>query len=320
VSPTDHDREIRALLDDAVAGVEPGYGLDAIRSRTVVARRRPWVLAAGAAVLATAATIAAVMVLGDPGATNRPAGPADGASQRPAGPAVGVYFVGDSGAGLRLFREVHAVPAAGSSVDGAVEKAVTGAARDTDYRSPWPAGTTFERAQLSGGVLSVDLSGPVADRPAGMSEADAQVALQQLVYTAQSAVQRTLPVTFLLDGRPADTVLGISTRQPVPRRSADDVLAQVSVSSPADGATVSSPFTVEGEAAAFEANVQWELMRGDTVVRQGFTTAAECCTLSPYEFTVQAPPGDYTLVVHDEDVSEGEGGAPPQDTKRVTVR
>lgn len=313
MSPTDHDNDIRALLDDAVADVEPRYGLDTIRSRTVASRRRPWVLAGGGAVLATAATVAAVMVFGGTPPPPDSSDPAGGASRT-----LPVYFVGDDGRGSRLFREVHSRP--DLSVDVAVEKAVTGAATDPDYGTPWPEGTTLQRAQLSDGVLSVDLSGPVADRPSGMSEAEAEVALQQLVYTTQSAVQQTVPVTFLIDGAPAETVLGVSTDRPVPRRSADAVLAQVSVSSPMDGATLTSPFTVEGEAAAFEANVQWELKRGDTVVREGFTTAEECCTLSPYVFTVEAPPGDYTLVVHDEDVSEGEGFPPAQDTKRVTVR
>ena len=70
---------------------------------------------------------------------------------------------------------------------------------------------------------------------------------------------------------------------------------------------------MSGLAAAFEANVQWELMQGGTVVKKGFTTAEECCTMAPYSFTVDAPPGDYTIVVHDEDAS-GEGPA-RQDTR-----
>jgi hypothetical protein len=54
-------------------------------------------------------------------------------------------------------------------------------------------------------------------------------------------------------------------------------------------------------------------------VRNGFTTAQECCTLSPYSFDVTAPPGDYTLVVHDTDESGGEGIGISQDTKDITV-
>ena len=41
--------------------------------------------------------------------------------------------------------------------------------------------------------------------------------------------------------------------------------------------------------------------------------------MSPYSFTVDAPPGSYTLVVHDTDPSGGEGLAPWRDTKDVTV-
>jgi hypothetical protein len=76
---------------------------------------------------------------------------------------------------------------------------------------------------------------------------------------------------------------------------------------------------VTGQAATFEANVQWELKQGDTVVRRGFTTAEECCTLAPYSFSVDAPAGTYTLVVHEEDASGGEGNPPSQDTKEIRV-
>jgi hypothetical protein len=97
----------------------------------------------------------------------------------------------------------------------------------------------------------------------------------------------------------------------------------VQVTTPSQGSTWSEPdpITVEGQAAAFEANVQWELKQGDAVVKQGFTTAEECCTLSPFSFPIPLPaPGTYTLVVHDEDPSGGEGPAPWQDTKEITVR
>jgi hypothetical protein len=140
------------------------------------------------------------------------------------------------------------------------------------------------------------------------------------VWTAQANADGPLPVTFLVDGQPTGTVLGEPTTRPVPAAAADDVLAPVSVTAPGEGSVVTSPFTVEGTASAFEANVQWELTGPDGVVKRGFATAKECCTVSPYSFEVTAPPGDYTLVVHDEDVSGGEGFPQSEDTKRVTVR
>ncbi len=322
MKPTHEDREVRALLDDAVAHVEPRPGLDAIRSRTTGSRgrrARAWG-AAGGAVLVTAATVAGVVLLGG-GPTAPSTGPAPaGQSTAPAsGPVESVYFVGRTGGGSRLFSERHHTASEGTAIVEAVTDAVAGTSADLDYRTAWPASTRVLHAQLRDKVLSIDLSGTAA-RPSGLTRADAALALQQLVYTAQGAAGRQLPVTFLVHGRSTATLLGEPTDRPVPAASADDTLAPVSVTSPAEGSTVTSPFTVTGRASTFEANVQWELRRiGGRRLSRGFTTAAECCTLAPYSFRVSAPPGEYTLVVHDENVSRSEGSPRSQDTKRVTV-
>ncbi|HYO41449.1 MAG TPA: Gmad2 immunoglobulin-like domain-containing protein [Nocardioidaceae bacterium] len=326
MKPTDD--QVRGLLDDAVADVEPRRGLDDIRARTATARRRPrvWGVSA-AAVLATAAAVLGVVVLG-PGMVGQPgpdpgpaAGPVTGPNQaREVAPTVLVYFVGSAGGGPRLFPEPRVATSKSAALDEAVAAAVSGTAADADYRSLWPTGTTMERAQLNAGVLSVDLSGPVTERPPGLSQPGAALALQQLVLTAQGVTGSRVPVTFLVGGRPAATVLGEPTSRPVAAAATEDIVTPVSVSVPTEGSTVTSPFTVEGSASAFEANVQWELVRDGAVVKRGFATAAECCTLSPYSFRVTAPPGDYTLVVHDEDVSGGEGSGPTRDTKRFLVR
>jgi Immunoglobulin-like domain of bacterial spore germination/Sporulation and spore germination len=326
MTPTDDDDRIRGLLERAVSDVEPEYALDRIRARTTVRSRRTWAWGAGGAALAAAATVAVVVALGGlpgrpgPGRSDPGRGPAASGAASPTARAGGVYLVGDTLAGPRLFLEpLHGV-APQAALDRAVDDAVSGRAADQDYGTLWPSGTVLQKAQLSDGVLSVDLSGPVVNRPAGMTRENAAMALQQLVYTAQATARTRLPVTFLVDGRPTRTLLGEPTGRPVRAAAADSTLAPVSVTSPVEGATVTSPFTVSGRAAAFEATVQWELLRAGSVVKRGFGTAKECCTLSPYSFSVSAPPGHYTLVVHDEAVSEKEGPAPSKDTKQITVR
>ncbi len=314
--------QMRELLEDAVADVEPRTSLETIRAQAAARRRRSRTRAVAGAVVATAATVAAVVTLAQ-GLGSPAGGPptvTEDRSTAASGPDVLVYFVGATPSGPRLFAERHPAPSRALALDAAVTEAVVGSAADVDYHSPWPSGTTMERAQLSDGVLSVDLSGPVAGRPSGTTPDEAAMALQQLVFTAQAAVGEQLPVTFLLDGRPTATLLGEPTSRPVPAAPADDTLSSVSVTVPGEGATVARRFTVSGRAAAFEANVQWELVRDGVVVKRGFATAAECCTLSPYSFTVQAPPGSYLLRVHDEDPSGGEGIAPTQDTKHITVQ
>jgi hypothetical protein len=351
----DHDDErMRRLLDAAVSDVEPSEALGSIHARTKVSsmqKKRSWVLGAGAAVVATAATVAAVTVLSDsttPGGGGD-AGPAAGTSPSPreskkatekpspaeepsgketaasAAQTVPVYYVGETSRGVRLYREFHRVDLVGGDpVSTALAEAVSTDPSDPDYRTDWPAGVTAAVVDAPpSDVITIDVqtSGkPLRERPGGMSQEEAEIAVEQLIYTAQAAKQSRDPVQFFLDGGRTDTLLGVPVSEPLAQGDPTDVLAQVWIIEPPEGAEVTAPFEVSGLAAAFEANVQWELMQGDRVVKRGFTMAEECCTMAPYSFNVKSvPPGEYTLVVHDSDPSGGEGFAPWQDTKRVTV-
>ena len=249
--------------------------------------------------------------------------------------AVPVYFVGDTPTGPRLYREFVHSPAgadATSRLSTALDAAVSGTATDPDFRSDWPDGVAVTGVELPGsgdgvpavlvtlGADSADAS--LAERPADLTEDDARIAVQQLVYTAQAVVQQRLPVAFEGDdGAPLDTLLGVDVSGGAEEAPAAEVQAPVWVTSPQDGDQVRRTFTVEGRGAFFEANVSWQLLRPDgSVARDGFATAEECCTLAPYSFEVTAPPGDYVLRVYDADVSGGEGPGEQEDTKRVTVR
>jgi hypothetical protein len=343
MNPRDEDN-VRDLLDDAVADVEPRHGLASIQSRTKVhpMSNRPWIVGVGAAAVATAATIAAFAVIGDDaGTTSSDPGPAASStknapdkdaspsettseSPQPSTAALPVYYVGQTGQGPRLYREFHQVPAVGgdAAVAEAVHQAVTVQPRDPDYATPWPSGADVQHVEMSGDTIVVDLKGAglLHDAPSGMSDEEAQKAVEQLIYTAQAGYQNRAPVRFLLDGQVTDTLLGVPTSEPVAQGDETSTLAQVWIIDPAEGASVPSGFTVKGVGAFFEANVTWELRQGDKVVKSGFTTAEECCRMAPYSFTVDAPAGDYTLVVKDEDASGGEGPPPFQDSKDITVR
>jgi hypothetical protein len=342
----DHDDErIRRLLDEAVSDVEPREALDAIHARTKVSSmqsKRSWLLGAGAAVVATAATVVAVTVLSDsPTGNGEDAAPATSASPKPdkspsdtesspsptqeaAQQAVPVYYVGDTTRGPRLYREFHRL-ATSDPLTSALEEAVSTTPDDPDYRTPWPAGTTVDGGfdgVGSAGEITIRLSNDsgLRQRPAGMSGDEARMAVEQLIYTAQAATQTRAPVQFLIDGQRTDMVLGQPSSEPLAQGDAIDVLAQVWITEPGESAEVSTPFKVSGLAAAFEATVLWELRAGDKVVADGFTTAEECCTMAPYTFTVKnVSPGDYTLVVTDNDPSGGEGLGVWEDTKQVTV-
>jgi hypothetical protein len=232
--------------------------------------------------------------------------------------------VGDTSRGPRLYREFDKVGADRPLAIQAVGNAVGVSPGDPDYGSPWfgHGAPGVLRVTHRGGLITVDLATdyPVGPRPSGMTGEQARLAVQQVVYTAQGALQSRDPVRILVNDDPVRTIFGVPTLRPVAHADPGSTLAQVWVTDPSNGQVVTSPFTVTGVANAFEANVQWELMRGGAVVRHGFTTAQQCCTMAPYSFTVKAPAGRYTLVVHDSDASGGAGPAPWQDTKVVTVR
>ncbi|HEU4514495.1 MAG TPA: Gmad2 immunoglobulin-like domain-containing protein [Nocardioidaceae bacterium] len=340
------DEDLRRLFEDAVSDVEPRDSLGSIHARTkerTMSSKRSWLLGAGAAVVATAATVAAVTVLSGDSTTDEPgfAGPtaaSNGTSEAasptpseepsatgsavPETATVPVYYLGETTRGPRLYREFHRVELLDDDpVSTAVSEAVAVPPDDPDYRSPWPGGTTAATVEEPpSDVITVDVRGPgLRERPEGMSAEEAELAIEQLVYTAQAAAQKRAPVQLLLDGNRTDTLLGVPVSEPLAQGAAEDVLAQVWIIDPAEGAEVTSPFEVSGLAAAFEANVVWELRDGDKVVEKGFTTARACCKMEPYSFEVSAPPGEYTLIVTDSDPSGGEGFGPWEDTKQVTI-
>ena len=59
-------------------------------------------------------------------------------------------------------------------------------------------------------MITVDLTGArsLHDRPQGMSKRDAELAIQQVIYSVQGAAQERAGVQLLLDGQHTDQVLG----------------------------------------------------------------------------------------------------------------
>jgi hypothetical protein len=225
-----------------------------------------------------------------------------------------VYFVGVTGLGPRLFSENHeSTGVTVSDVQAAVDAALS-TPTDPDYRSAFAPGTQATVTDGSDGTVEVDFTSGAA-LAAGMHAA---TALQSLVWTVDAAVHRPAPVRFTIGGQVPTTLFGVLAEQSYSAAAADDILSPVSVDLE-EGAQVTSGTTIRGKAAAVEANVVWTLKQGNVVVRHGFATANECCTLSPFAFTLEAPPGAYTLTVSDTDPSDGEGNGITSDTKTIQV-
>lgn len=233
--------------------------------------------------------------------------------------ALPVYYVSDTDAGLRLYREFHRV--AGDDAASDAVREMLGDPLDPDYRTLWPGGTELVApVTADGGEITVDLSADALDGT-GLGSAAAQAAADQLVLTVQAALQSSDPVRLLIDGDPVPELWGaVATADPLPRPDVYAVRSLVQIDRPAHGATTGTTVSVGGEAAVFEANVPWQVLgSGGEVVQEGFTTAAEGQRFSHFSFVVTLPPGEYTVRVTEDDPSDGEGRPPFVDDKQITV-
>lgn len=235
-----------------------------------------------------------------------------------------VYYVADTGTGIRLAREFHTVKTTLPPIVAALEQVSATPAADPDYRSLWQPGAKVRSAEVSDGVINVDFESlPELDEP---TNAHAELAIQQLVYTATAAaatalpnIDGALPVKVTVNGAPVETMFGTAITQPLERAEPLSVRQVVQINEPNDGAAVTSPVTVKGEGAAFEATLQWEIIQDGVAIQSDVTTAAQCCVFSPFSFDVELPPGSYQIVVRETDVSDAEGHPAVSDSKTFTV-
>jgi hypothetical protein len=148
------------------------------------------------------------------------------------------------------------------------------------------------------GVLVADFSSPVrlVCNMDVCPELRGEAALQQLVWTLDSALRTDDPVLITVDGEPATEVFGTPVDGPVAadpamRSNADWIRPE----SPAQRATVTGPVTVTGESAVFEGSFVWEVWSDGEIVEEGFTSGGGIGAPMEFEFTVDLPPGDYTI-------------------------
>ncbi|MDP3891100.1 Gmad2 immunoglobulin-like domain-containing protein [Nocardioides sp.] len=349
-TPTPDDRRLRELLSGAVDNIEPADRLATIRSRTAgparpkgnaMSTQRSKLVGIGGAVLATAAVITGIAWAGgvfdstpdspgpaaDPTTSVTPQEPDETEPSEPTEPpaeqfTAGVYYLGETPMGTRLYREFQRVEGA-TKLMAAVQAAVEGSPQDPDYSTPWPTSLTVADATEDGDVIRIELS-DTADRPSGMNAEAAQLAIEQVIYTAQGAVGARTPVQFMVDGNPVSEVLGVPTSEPLAQGDPLDVLSLVSITDPSEGQRVSGgTLKVSGTANSFEANVPWQVLDGDTEVAADFFTAEGAYDkMYPFGGDIDISglaPGEYVLRVQTDDPSSGEGPGPFVDTRTFVV-
>ena len=334
MSSPSNSATIKDLLHEVTDAVEPGDRLDAIRAATADSGRRTrssrWT--AGGVGLVAASVVTALALSTGGGPRGSGPGPADQptATSTPSEPdpvtvlAVPVYFVGDTPSGPRLYREFQRGTGPMSAETFALDAALRGRSLDPDYGSLWPAGTRTGGYFASEGEITVDLVGDVHDRPVGMTEAEAGLAVEQLVRTAQALFQQgRVPVRLTIDNQLTDQVLGVPTSEPLAAGSDLEVLARVSLSEPSEGRTirVGKALHVDGVGLSGDGRVAIRIEGRERTARffdATFDLEPTVDTLAPFSvdlFLDDLEPGDYDVVAT---VTNADGTL-DTDTRRITV-
>lgn len=288
------ERALREALARRAREVHPSSRLDAIlreasqperveggrRGLALVAVAASAVVLAGVVWASRPGTDDATLPAGPPSATASPAPrPSNSVSPSQPGPrpaltlALAVYWVGTNGGERDRPGLVRAFWGADLDATEPASAQVRAAVGESMRRSElWP-GTVVEDVRVTASRISIRLSDSGRDAPTAEA---AELEVAALAWTAQAAVGRgDTPVRITSDD--GDPLLGhVSTDTSLTRAATPpESLADLWIDDPGPGAALrgGGPVTVTGQAVAFEATVEWELLRGTTVLRDGFTTA-----------------------------------------------
>jgi germination protein M len=191
----------------------------------------------------------------------------------------------------------------------------TEAERSDGISTAVPEGTRLLGLVVSDGIATVDLS---SEFESGGGSLSMMARLGQVTCTLDQF--RTVNgVNFELDGEPVEVFSGegIVLDEPATCADYEDLLPVIVVDSPTPGSEIQSGTKVTGSANVFEANVLYELVGGDHVFDEGFTTAT-CGTgcRGTFSFRLRFSvdrPLDATLVVFDSDAAGI--GQPPHEVR-----
>lgn len=266
-------------------------------------RFAPALAAAAAVAVLTVAGVSAVRL----STSNAPAAP--GAVSSPSLP---VYVVGRQNNQLRLFREYRATRT--RTLNDRVSEALTDAVNqrpdDGDYETLFIGGRPGRvSATVADNLITVELTPAMATK-VGATRAEAELAVQQLVWTATAAADdASLPVRIIVAEGGEQTMFGqVGLDGAFSRAGAADLLAPVWIISLADGTTLGRGLhEVTGDGLpGTRPVVLWTLMRNDVEVASGDAalttkstlTSADAARRMNWAIDIETrQPGRYELVV-----------------------
>lgn len=229
------------------------------------------------------------------------------------------FFVSDTPRGFKLFSEVQSWTAADDLNLQVISDLVSGKVvpLDPEYVNLWGSTNTVNSVQITDSVATVDL-GKISLNVGAEGE---QRAIDQIVWTLTEFNPDVDSVAFTVNGKTVESFAGhVDTTLKFSRAIDYEVLNPIQISSINQGAELTSPITISGQACTFEANVVWKISQGGKVVKEGFTTASSGCP-ERGEWSVSIEdlkPGDYLFQALEYSAEDGSLFA--IDNKEFTVK
>jgi hypothetical protein len=158
----------------------------------------------------------------------------------------------------------------------------------------WGQGNKVNSVTVDQSRATVDL----ATLNLNVSAESEQRAIDQIVWTLTEFAPDIKAVSFTVNGETVESFAGhVDTTGLFERAIGYEVLNPIQISSINQGAELTSPITISGQACTFEANVVWKLYQGGRVVQEGFITASSGCPeRGQWSITISdLAPGNYTI-------------------------
>jgi hypothetical protein len=230
------------------------------------------------------------------------------------------YFVSDTPRGFKLFSETQNYLVEEGDLNlQVVSDLVSGkvAPLDPEYVNLWGGTNSVNSVSVADSVATVDLG----ELSLNVGAEGEQRAIDQIVWTLTEFAPDVKSVAFTVNGETVESFAGhVDTTATFERAIDYEVLNPLQISSMNEGAELTSPVTISGQACTFEANVVWKLSQDGTVVQEGFTTASSGCP-ERGDWTIslkELKSGEYTIQVLEYSAEDGSLFA--IDNKKFTVK
>lgn len=220
---------------------------------------------------------------------------------------VPVYWLGGKNKNF-LYREFLRLESGDDPIRAALQLMTSSKPLDPSYSTPWSKASKIAASVSARGAITVDIS---ADAFATkVDNATAQLAIQQLVYTATAAAAnaglvdsgQSVQVTVLVDGHTDFSAFDqVKLDRPLTRDSS--VQGPIWVTDPQQSAVFeSNSVNVGGRSLLGSGTLEWQLFTLEPSGMKSFSQkgSATLATSSPagnFAFSLDLPPGSYQLEV-----------------------